>query len=135
MLDRFVAAPLAQLLNRRSVAPGEDANSSISRTIPSAAASSRARAPVKCDEKLAPYPPYMPVGVKHVFGAYDVASVRRGYEVYRQVCATCHSMKHFRFKYGCSDDEEKQQDKGSCYRTHRLTLAVHVQCTNKLFVL
>ena len=34
-----------------------------------------------------------------MWGSYDVASVRRGYEVYTQVCATCHSLKHFRFKY------------------------------------
>jgi len=30
--------------------------------------------------------------------AYDTASLRRGYEVYRQVCSTCHSMDLIRFR-------------------------------------
>jgi len=36
--------------------------------------------------------------------AYDTASLRRGYEVYRQVCSTCHSMEliHFRELIGVS---------------------------------
>lgn len=33
-----------------------------------------------------------------IFSSFDAASVRRGYEVYRQVCATCHSMSRVRFR-------------------------------------
>lgn len=42
-------------------------------------------------------------------GAFDKASLRRGYEVYRQVCSTCHSMKqiHFRELIGVTHTEEQ----------------------------
>lgn len=32
------------------------------------------------------------------FESYDHASIRRGYEVYKQVCAACHSMKYVCFR-------------------------------------
>lgn len=32
------------------------------------------------------------------FETYDAASLRRGYEVYRQVCSTCHSMNYVCFR-------------------------------------
>lgn len=43
------------------------------------------------------------------FSAYDHASIRRGYQVYTQVCATCHSMSaiHFRDLVGVSHSEEE----------------------------
>jgi len=65
----------------------------------SAMSRSRVRKPASCSEKDPCHPPYFPLTVKGMWGSYDVASVRRGYEVYTQVCATCHSLKHFRFKY------------------------------------
>lgn len=42
-------------------------------------------------------------------GSYDTASLRRGYEVYRQVCSTCHSMDiiHFRELVGVTHTEEQ----------------------------
>lgn len=43
------------------------------------------------------------------FSSYDHASIRRGYQVYTQVCATCHSMTmiHFRDLVGvCYSEEE-----------------------------
>jgi len=33
------------------------------------------------------------------FSSFDHASLRRGYEVYRQVCSTCHSMKFLAFRH------------------------------------
>jgi ubiquinol-cytochrome c reductase cytochrome c1 subunit len=33
------------------------------------------------------------------FSSFDHASLRRGYEVYRQVCSTCHSMKFVAFRH------------------------------------
>jgi len=43
------------------------------------------------------------------YSAYDAASLRRGYEVYRNVCATCHSLDyiHFRDLIGVSHTEEQ----------------------------
>lgn len=34
-----------------------------------------------------------------MFHGHEIPSVRRGYEVYRQVCATCHSMKQLHFRH------------------------------------
>lgn len=41
--------------------------------------------------------------------SYDTAALRRGYEVYRQVCSTCHSMEliHFRDLIGVTHTEEQ----------------------------
>mmetsp|Transcript_2471 Transcript_2471/g.4825 ORF Transcript_2471/g.4825 Transcript_2471/m.4825 type:complete len:281 (-) Transcript_2471:218-1060(-) len=39
-------------------------------------------------------PPKVDWSHKGVFSSFDAASMRRGYEVYRQVCSTCHAM-HF----------------------------------------
>ncbi|CAI5440127.1 unnamed protein product [Caenorhabditis angaria] len=33
------------------------------------------------------------------FSSFDIASVRRGYEVYKQVCAACHSMKFLHYRH------------------------------------
>lgn len=32
------------------------------------------------------------------FGTYDRASLQRGYQVYREVCSSCHSMKRLRYR-------------------------------------
>lgn len=44
-----------------------------------------------------------------LFNTYDHASIRRGYEVYKQVCAACHSMKytHYRQLVNVSHTEEE----------------------------
>jgi len=34
-----------------------------------------------------------------MFGSLDHASIRRGYEVYKQVCAACHSMKYTYYRH------------------------------------
>jgi ubiquinol-cytochrome c reductase cytochrome c1 subunit len=56
-------------------------------------------AAVKCDDKDPPHPPRYPFWFKSIFHAMDIPSVRRGYEVYRQVCATCHSMNQLHFRH------------------------------------
>lgn len=44
-----------------------------------------------------------------IFGHHDHASLRRGYEVYRQVCSTCHSIDvlHFRELVGITHTKEQ----------------------------
>ncbi len=46
------------------------------------------------------------------FGRFDKASIQRGYQVYKEVCAACHSMKLVSFRNlteaGFSEDEVKQ---------------------------
>jgi len=54
---------------------------------------------VECNDKDPPHPPRYPFLFKSFFGAHDIPSCRRGYEVYRQVCATCHSMKQLHFRH------------------------------------
>lgn len=45
-----------------------------------------------------PHAPYLMMWIKGWSAAHDVPSLRRGYEVYRQVCATCHSMKWVKYR-------------------------------------
>jgi len=53
----------------------------------------------RCEDKDPPHPPRYPFWIKSIFHAHEIPSVRRGYEVYRQVCATCHSMKQLHFRH------------------------------------
>jgi ubiquinol-cytochrome c reductase cytochrome c1 subunit len=46
-----------------------------------------------------------------IFGTYDRASAQRGFQVYKEVCSTCHPVKHLYFRdladLGYSEDEVK----------------------------
>ena len=46
-----------------------------------------------------------------VFGTYDLASLQRGFQVYKEVCSVCHPVKHLSFRdltqIGYSEDEVK----------------------------
>lgn len=55
------------------------------------------------------HPPHLHWEHNGFFQTYDHASLRRGYEVYRQVCSTCHSMGllHFRELIGATHTEEQ----------------------------
>jgi len=44
------------------------------------------------------HPPAMPWSHNGMFSTLDHASIRRGYEVYKQVCAACHSMHYVRYR-------------------------------------
>ena len=44
------------------------------------------------------HPPHAHWPHDGMFGAYDTGALRRGYEVYRQVCSTCHSMDLLYFR-------------------------------------
>ena len=35
---------------------------------------------------------------KSFFGTYDRASLQRGYQIYTEVCASCHSMKYLSYR-------------------------------------
>lgn len=54
---------------------------------------------VWCLEKEPPHPPHYPFWFKSIFHSHDIPSVRRGFEVYRKVCATCHSMEQLHFRH------------------------------------
>lgn len=59
------------------------------------------------------HPPKYPWSHKGLFKSFDLDSVRRGYEVYKQVCAACHSMQylHYREMVGVifSEEEAKKE--------------------------
>eukprot|EP00747_Dinoflagellata_sp_TGD_P103823 gnl/TRDRNA2_/TRDRNA2_169086_c0_seq4.p1 gnl/TRDRNA2_/TRDRNA2_169086_c0~~gnl/TRDRNA2_/TRDRNA2_169086_c0_seq4.p1 ORF type:complete len:310 (-),score=54.42 gnl/TRDRNA2_/TRDRNA2_169086_c0_seq4:109-948(-) len=55
--------------------------------------------PARCDDKDPIHAPRYPMWFKSIFHSMDIPSARRGYEVYRQVCATCHSMKQLHFRH------------------------------------
>ncbi|XP_067003637.1 cytochrome c1, heme protein, mitochondrial [Anabrus simplex] len=52
---------------------------------------------VKASE-LELHPPKNPWNHKGIFSSLDHASIRRGYEVYKQVCAACHSMRFIAYR-------------------------------------
>ena len=35
---------------------------------------------------------------KGIFGTFDRASLQRGYQVYQEVCAGCHSVQHLSYR-------------------------------------
>eukprot|EP00933_Yihiella_yeosuensis_P024294 TRINITY_DN1882_c0_g3_i1.p1 TRINITY_DN1882_c0_g3~~TRINITY_DN1882_c0_g3_i1.p1 ORF type:complete len:279 (-),score=79.17 TRINITY_DN1882_c0_g3_i1:106-942(-) len=75
-------------------------------------------APVaRCEDKDPPHPPRYPFWMKSIFHSHEIPSVRRGYEVYRQVCATCHSMKqlHFRHLVNCVLPEKRMKEIAASY--------------------
>lgn len=59
---------------------------------------------VHCLEYDPPGVAHYPFWMKSMFHSHDVRSIRRGYEVYRQVCATCHSMKFVAFRHMTYDN-------------------------------
>jgi ubiquinol-cytochrome c reductase cytochrome c1 subunit len=58
-----------------------------------------------------PTPPHREWSFDGVFGTYDQASLQRGFQIYKQVCSTCHPVKHLTFRnlsqIGFSEDEVK----------------------------
>jgi ubiquinol-cytochrome c reductase cytochrome c1 subunit len=71
------------------------------------AIASRKEAPASCSSE--DHIPSLDYGWSHhgAMASYDYASVRRGFQVYRQVCATCHSMEKVSFRnlVGVTHDE------------------------------
>jgi len=51
---------------------------------------------VKADLVL--HPPHLPWSHKGALDALDHASIRRGYQVYKQVCSACHSMRFIAYR-------------------------------------
>jgi len=45
-----------------------------------------------------PTPPHHDWSWEGLFGTYDVASAQRGFQVYSEVCAACHSMRHLHYR-------------------------------------
>jgi len=59
----------------------------------------------------APHPPAQRWSFDGVFGTYDRAALQRGFQVYKEVCAACHPVKHLFFRdltqLGYTEDQVK----------------------------
>ena len=66
--------------------------------------------PARAQEE-APTPPHQPWSFEGVFGTYDMAAAQRGFQVYKEVCSTCHPVKHLYYRdledLGYSEDQVK----------------------------
>jgi ubiquinol-cytochrome c reductase cytochrome c1 subunit len=55
--------------------------------------------------------PHQQWSFEGVFGSYDQAALQRGFQVYKEVCAACHPVKHLAFRdlteLGYSEDQVK----------------------------
>jgi len=62
-------------------------------------------------QEEAPSPPRQQWSFNGVFGTYDRAALQRGFQVYKEVCGSCHPVKHLAFRdlteIGYSEDEVK----------------------------
>jgi len=54
------------------------------------------RKPIRAEEAL--HPPQFPWNHKGHLDSFDHASIRRGFQVYREVCSTCHSINRITYK-------------------------------------
>src|SRR5436305_15121880 len=62
-------------------------------------------------QEEAPMAPHQQWSFNGVFGTYDRAALQRGFQVYKEVCAACHPVKHLAFRdlaeIGYSEDQVK----------------------------
>ena len=62
-------------------------------------------------QQEAPEPPHQQWSFDGVFGTYDPAALQRGFQIYKEVCAACHPVKHLYFRdleqIGYSADQVK----------------------------
>jgi len=49
-------------------------------------------------QEEAPTPPHQQWSFEGVFGTYDRAELQRGFQIYKEVCAACHPVKHLYFR-------------------------------------
>jgi ubiquinol-cytochrome c reductase cytochrome c1 subunit len=66
--------------------------------------------PARAEEE-AVKPPHQQWPFEGVFGTYDEAALQRGFQVYKEVCSACHSVKHLYYRdlteIGYSEDQVK----------------------------
>jgi ubiquinol-cytochrome c reductase cytochrome c1 subunit len=67
-------------------------------------------APARAQEEP-PKPPSQSWSFSGLFGAYDLASAQRGFQVYSEVCSNCHSLEYLHYRdlagIGLTDDQIK----------------------------
>src|SRR3954453_333179 len=67
--------------------------------------------PVARAQEETPEPPSQRWSFDGVFGTYDRAALQRGFQVYKEVCSTCHSLHYIYFRnltaLGYTEDQVK----------------------------
>src|SRR6202162_2164332 len=62
-------------------------------------------------QEEAPPPPHQEWSFNGVFGTYDRAALQRGFQVYKEVCSTCHPVRHLYYRdleeLGYTEDQVK----------------------------
>ena len=70
-----------------------------------------AAAPARAQEEERPEPPSQHWAFDGVFGTYDRAALQRGFQVYKEVCSACHSVRYLYFRdltaLGYTEDQVK----------------------------
>ena len=68
------------------------------------------------------HPPQYPWSHNGYFSSYDHAAIRRGHQVYTQVCAACHSVQslHYRNLVGVAYTEEEMKEAAAEVRDHNI---------------
>jgi ubiquinol-cytochrome c reductase cytochrome c1 subunit len=70
-----------------------------------------AEEPAAAASTEAPAPPKQQWSFNGVFGTYDRAALQRGFQVYKEVCSSCHPVKHLFFRdleqIGYTEDQVK----------------------------
>lgn len=69
------------------------------RTLTAAAAAAIAIVGAAFAAGEAEHPEDYPFSFESPVGSYDMASVQRGFQVYNQVCASCHAMEHLAYRH------------------------------------
>ncbi|TAL28951.1 MAG: cytochrome c1 [Alphaproteobacteria bacterium] len=88
------AARRAPVAGKEAAAPSTAANTAAHEQ--KAAAASEGGACPEAEKEVHPPKQFWPH--KGLFGVYDMASVQRGFQVYREVCASCHAMKYLSYR-------------------------------------
>jgi ubiquinol-cytochrome c reductase cytochrome c1 subunit len=94
----FAAKPAAKAPAKAATAttmPAKGEKSAESTAKPAPVAAPEGKCPEATEEAEAPKQPWPDKGV---FGHYDTASVQRGFQVYREVCSNCHSLKFLSYR-------------------------------------
>ena len=90
-------------------APALAANEPAGKPVAAPASAKPEAAPAAVDHMEAPVPPEQRWSFDGVFGSFDLASAQRGFQIYAEVCSSCHAMRllHYRDLTGIGLNEEQ----------------------------
>lgn len=97
--DKVPAAATATTTSAKSAVPAAESTANPPPADANENAAAAAGAESKCPQATAEnVPPKQVWPDEGVFGAYDKAALQRGFQVYREVCSNCHSLKFVAYR-------------------------------------